>query len=188
MLDLRGTRSAACSVRAVWARSIVPTTSDWTEKSPSSCYPHIFTSDPDRLARFEREARVLASLNHPNIAAIYGIEDTSTEPATARVRSSSSSSRGPRSPTGSLAGRSRSPRPLIGHSDRARPRGRARKRDRASRSQAGEHQNHAAGHCQSPRFRARDPGQGRRRPRRLSSRPWLVSARNRARSWGRSPT
>ena len=37
--------------------------------------PHAFTDDPDRLARFEREARVLASLNHPHIAAIYGIED-----------------------------------------------------------------------------------------------------------------
>ena len=33
-----------------------------------------FAADPDRMARFEREARVLASLNHPNIAAIYGIE------------------------------------------------------------------------------------------------------------------
>ena len=38
--------------------------------------PEAFTSDPDRLARFQREARVLASLNHPNIAAIYGIEDS----------------------------------------------------------------------------------------------------------------
>ncbi len=37
--------------------------------------PQAFTADPDRLARFEREARVLASLNHPNIGAIYGLED-----------------------------------------------------------------------------------------------------------------
>ena len=36
--------------------------------------PDIFALSPDRLARFEREAHVLASLNHPNIAAIYGIE------------------------------------------------------------------------------------------------------------------
>src|SRR5689334_18834824 len=36
--------------------------------------PHSFAADPDRMARFDREARVLASLNHPNIAAIYGIE------------------------------------------------------------------------------------------------------------------
>jgi Tol biopolymer transport system component len=36
--------------------------------------PDSFAADPDRMARFEREARVLASLNHPNIAAIYGIE------------------------------------------------------------------------------------------------------------------
>ena len=37
--------------------------------------PEAFASDPDRLARFEREAQVLASLNHPNIAAIYGFVD-----------------------------------------------------------------------------------------------------------------
>src|SRR3954469_18627935 len=35
-----------------------------------------FAGDLDRLARFEREAKVLASLNHPNIAALYGIEQT----------------------------------------------------------------------------------------------------------------
>ena len=36
--------------------------------------PDAFASDPDRLTRFQREAQVLASLNHPGIAAIYGIE------------------------------------------------------------------------------------------------------------------
>src|SRR5260370_23609153 len=37
--------------------------------------PESFADDPDRLARFTREAQVLASLNHPNIAAIYGVEE-----------------------------------------------------------------------------------------------------------------
>ena len=36
--------------------------------------PEAFASDPERLARFEREAKVLASLNHPNIGAIYGLQ------------------------------------------------------------------------------------------------------------------
>jgi serine/threonine-protein kinase len=37
--------------------------------------PTSLARDPERLARLEREAKVLASLNHPNIAQIYGIED-----------------------------------------------------------------------------------------------------------------
>jgi serine/threonine protein kinase len=38
--------------------------------------PDVFAADPERLARFEREAQVLASLNHPNIAIIHGVEET----------------------------------------------------------------------------------------------------------------
>ena len=38
--------------------------------------PEIFTGDPERLARFKREAKLLASLNHPNIATIHGLEET----------------------------------------------------------------------------------------------------------------
>src|SRR5215471_13142897 len=37
--------------------------------------PEAFASDPERMARFQREAEVLASLNHPNVAQIYGVED-----------------------------------------------------------------------------------------------------------------
>jgi serine/threonine protein kinase len=37
--------------------------------------PELFAADPDRLARFKREAQLLASLNHPNIAAIHGFEE-----------------------------------------------------------------------------------------------------------------
>jgi eukaryotic-like serine/threonine-protein kinase len=43
--------------------------------------PTLFALDPDRLARFNREAQVLATLSHPNIAAIYGLESSNGAPA-----------------------------------------------------------------------------------------------------------
>lgn len=43
--------------------------------------PPLFTSDADRVARFKREAQLLASLNHPHIGAIYGFEDADNVPA-----------------------------------------------------------------------------------------------------------
>jgi len=52
--------------------------------------PEKFAQDPNHMARFEREAKLLAGLNHPNIAAIYGVEDRA---------SSWSWSSGPRSRT-----------------------------------------------------------------------------------------
>ena len=42
--------------------------------------PPMFAADPERLARFEREAKLLASLNHPNIAGIHGLEDVAGSP------------------------------------------------------------------------------------------------------------
>ena len=49
--------------------------------------PSAFGTDPDRMTRFQREAQLLAALNHPNIAAIYGLEDTpSTSSGQAAVR------------------------------------------------------------------------------------------------------
>ena len=43
--------------------------------------PEAFATDPDRLARFQREAQVLASLNHPNIGHIYGLEEAEGQKA-----------------------------------------------------------------------------------------------------------
>src|SRR5213075_190125 len=45
--------------------------------------PDAFAADPERLTRFEREAKTLASLNHPHIAHVYGFEQAAGYPALA---------------------------------------------------------------------------------------------------------
>jgi serine/threonine protein kinase len=48
--------------------------------------PAAFASDPERLARFEREAKLLASLSHTNIAGLFALEEASLEGASGPVR------------------------------------------------------------------------------------------------------
>ena len=62
-------------MKAGWARSTRPATR-LNRDVALKVLPDLFASDPDRLARFQREAEVLASLNHPNIATIHGLEET----------------------------------------------------------------------------------------------------------------
>src|SRR5205814_6496241 len=62
------TKSPAHSAPAAWVRC-----------TALKVLPELFAADPERLARFEREAHVLAALQHPNIGAIYGLEDGPAE-------------------------------------------------------------------------------------------------------------
>ena len=66
----------ARSAKGEWARYFAPAIPDSIATSPSRSLPDAFAHDGDRLARFQREAKTLASLNHPNIAAIYGLEES----------------------------------------------------------------------------------------------------------------
>ncbi len=63
------------SAKAVWARCIARATK-LDRDVALKVLPEAFTAVPDRLARFEREAKVLASLNHPNIGGMHGLEDS----------------------------------------------------------------------------------------------------------------
>jgi len=62
-------------VSAAWARYTGARDARLHRDVALKLLPPAFAIDPERLARFEREAQLLASLNHPHIAAIYGLED-----------------------------------------------------------------------------------------------------------------
>ena len=62
-------------MRAGWARCIARATRRLNRDVALKILPDTFTHDPERVARFRREAHVLAALNHPHIAAIYGLDE-----------------------------------------------------------------------------------------------------------------
>ncbi len=70
------TKSSRNLAKAEWARCIGPTDTKLKRKVAIKILPPAVAADPDRLARFQREAEVLAALNHPNIAGIYGLEES----------------------------------------------------------------------------------------------------------------
>ena len=70
------TKSSPRLVRAPWARSTARRDTKLNRDVALKVLPELFALDPDRLARFTREAQLLATLNHPNIAAIYGLEES----------------------------------------------------------------------------------------------------------------
>ena len=113
--------------------------------------PAAFAQDADRVARFRREAQVLAALNHPNIAAIHGLEDANDTVALALeyVEGEDLAER--------LTTRRHPARRSAGH----RPPGRggagsrARQGHRPSRPEAGQHQGPDRWHRQDSRLRAR---------------------------------
>ena len=118
--------------------------------------PQAFAADPERLARFRREAQTLASLNHPNIAAIYGLEEVDGAPylVLELVEGETLAARLAR---GALTLRegARARRP-----DRGRDRGGARARRRPPRPEARQRHDHAGERRQGARLRARQERAG----------------------------
>ena len=132
--------------------------------------PAAFAQDAERVARFRREAHLLASLNHPNIAAIYGLEEADGVVALALelVEGEDLAERLEARPDpGRRGDRDR-------EADRGGPGGSPREGHRPPRPQARERQGHSGRQGQGPRLR---PGQGldrRRAGRRVGRRPVAV--------------
>ena len=128
--------------------------------------PEAFAADAERLARFEREAQLLAQLHHPNIASIYGLEESSGVRALVMelVEGEDLAERLKRGAAPVRRGARRRP------PDRRGARGGAREGDRPPRPQARQREAHAGRQGQGPRLRPRQ-GDGPARGLRLRGRP-----------------
>ncbi len=137
--------------------------------------PDTFSQDPEHQARLEREAQILAALNHPHIAQVYGFENAHSTGSGERTTHAlvmelvEGETLTQRAREG-IAARQRRPSPR--HPDRGRTGRRSLTRHRPSRLEAGQRDDHA-GRRQSPRFRSRqtlrqDAARARTIPRRLS--------------------
>ena len=78
-----------------WARCGAPTDTKLDREVALKVLHADVAQDPDRIARFEREAKVLASLNHPNIAQLYGFETIASETETGTGKRTRDAGAGP---------------------------------------------------------------------------------------------
>ena len=69
------TKLSHCSARAAWAKCIALAIPKLDRDVAIKVLPEALSADTERVARFQREAKTLAALNHPNIGAIYGLEN-----------------------------------------------------------------------------------------------------------------
>ena len=139
------------SVKAGWGRCTERRIRLLGRQVAIKILPDAFASDPERLARFEREAKTLASLNHPHIAAIYALEKSAGVHALVMelVEGEDLSQRIAR-------GRNPDRRSVDDReADCGGARSGARAGDHPSRSQTGQHQSAAGRHREGARLRAR---------------------------------
>ena len=131
--------------------------------------PPAFMADPARRARFEREARLLATLNHPNIAQIYGLEESDgaqalvMELVPGETLAAADWFNGPRHQPNRWTASGAFPGRVAVHraADGGRGRSGAREGHAPPRSEAGQHQGHSRRRGQGARLRTRQGVRGR---------------------------
>ena len=166
------TRSPDCSAPAAWACVYRARDTTLGRDVALKILPDLWLADPDRRARFDREARLLASLNHPNIGSIYGVHEGEPSPGSGLAVKAlvlelvEGETLADRIALHAERSASRRGLPIDEVVSTREPgdrgaRSGARARHRAPGPQAGQHQDHARGPREGARLRPRQ-GDGRR--------------------------